>query len=839
MRQLMARARARIGRWLAEPSPAAAYLEAMPPSLAAQRALVERHRLDALLPYESYDPATGLFYNDDSLGFVLRCAPSPGLGEEQLSVLAGLYKQRLKPGTTVQTVLWASPDVWGRLDAWRAARRGGIYARMADRRARHLGGMVWRSAFGQPWVAREFELLISVQRPLPADGGAEKAEAEHLVRLREAVSEILESAGIPAAPCDADAFLGLLDGMLAPARSARAELRWSPDDGRLLREQALGGDVSVTVGRDALAVSRDGWVLEVRPLSVRQYPRQWSGTAMGQLVGDIFSDSLRVPAPFLLSQTVIVPDQATTLARSRLRAARATQMADSPIGRYLPQWAERKREWEWVTRMQEEGHQLVLQHFQIVLYAPPEHAEYAEQRLRAVFEALGWSLVRDRFIALPAWLSALPLTAGPERVRELRALRRLRTLMSWNAVSTAPVVAEWKGSRSPLMLLAGRRGQLMSWDPFDHEEGNYNIACAAGSGAGKSVLTQELMASLLGTGGRCWVIDSGRSYEHACRLFGGTFLEFARDRAVCLNPFSRIGSLEDLAEQMPVLKGLVAQMAQGAGRPLDSVQLAAIEEAIRDVYAQEGPAMTITSIARRLEGARNDGGRFVARMLYPYTDRGAYGRFFEGRANVDLDAPLVVLELGELDRKPELRAVVLQLLIADISQAMYLCDLEARRQRKLCIIDEAWKLMEGVGGQFLEAGYRTARRHGGAFMSITQSVNDYYRTEAARAAWANSDWKLLLKHAPEALEEARKEGRLAGGDGLIEILRSLKTLGGRYSEVAIRGPGGLAVARLILDRYSLLLYSSKAADWTAVEALVRDGVPIEEAVERLAAAAGG
>ena len=42
------------------------------------------------------------------------------------------------------------------------------------------------------------------------------------------------------------------------------------------------------------------------------------------------------------------------------------------------------------------------------------------------------------------------------------------------------------------------------------------------------MLTQELMASLLGTGGRCWVIDSGRSYEHACRLFGGT-LEPSKD----------------------------------------------------------------------------------------------------------------------------------------------------------------------------------------------------------------------------------------------------------------------------------------------------------------------
>ena len=122
----------------------------------------------------------------------------------------------------------------------------------------------------------------------------------------------------------------------------------------------------------------------------------------------------------------------------------------------------------------------------------------------------------------------------------MATLGRLRTFLTWSCVNTAPVAAEWKGSRSPLLMLVGRRGQITYVDPFDNEKGNFNIAVAAASGAGKSFFTQEMVMSLLGTGGRVWVIDSGRSYERLCRLLGGTYLEFGPKVDINLNPFTGV-----------------------------------------------------------------------------------------------------------------------------------------------------------------------------------------------------------------------------------------------------------------------------------------------------------
>ncbi len=103
--------------------PGAAYAAgALPPSVQAARTLAAEHRLASLLPYEAYDPETRLFYNADSLGFVLEAAPAVGLTEERLTVLAGLFTQGLEPGTVLQIMLYGSPDVRPLLRRWASAR---------------------------------------------------------------------------------------------------------------------------------------------------------------------------------------------------------------------------------------------------------------------------------------------------------------------------------------------------------------------------------------------------------------------------------------------------------------------------------------------------------------------------------------------------------------------------------------------------------------------------------------------------------------------------------------------------------------------------------------------
>lgn len=820
---------ARLGSLLEETPPAERALNEMPPSIQAMRSLVEKHRLADVLPYESWDPETGIYHNDDALGFVLAGAPATGLDERSLDVLAGLFTQGLEKETTIQISLYASPYIRPLLESWADRRQGEIYQALARRRIDHLARGNWDSLLKEhSQLARDYVLIISVLRPIPegADEGELSPERKYLEKLREAFQGVLSAADIQLEPLKPDGFLNLMDVMLNPPRDERPHLHWE-EDGPLLREQMVAADTTLLVGRDSLALDHGGHVIDVRPMSVRQYPKHWAGWSVGNLIGDFFTDTLRILAPFLHTLTIHVPDQAKELGRTRTKTARATQMADSPLGKYVPAWSERRDEWRFVGRLQDDGHVMVRFHFKSVLFAPADQGDYAEQRLKAVFEAQGWRLHRDRFVALPSFLGALPLSAGPTRVHEYKALRWWRSGLSWTAVNIAPWAAEWKGTGTPFLQLIGRRGQIVNVDPFDNDKGNYNIAIAAGSGAGKSFFTQELTVGTLGGGGRCWVIDSGRSYQHISELLGGTFLEFLPDKPINLNPFTRVTAIE---EELPVLKRLLAQMAVGQARPLDSLQLSALERAIGQAWSDYGAETTITKVATLLKSWPDDASRHVGEMLFPYTEDGVYARYFEGPSNVDMDNPFVVLELGELDRTPDLRMVVLLLLMTRITEEMYLSE---RTQRKLCIIDEAWKLMAGNAAQFIEEGYRTARKFGGAFVTVTQGLADFYKSPTTTAALTNADWVFLLRNKPESIASAAKQQHLVLDDAMQRLLRSVTTVQGSYSEVAVMGPDGVAVGRLIVDPFSASLYSTKAEEFAAIEAMTRQGMSLEEAIDTI------
>lgn len=412
--------------------------------------------------------------------------------------------------------------------------------------------------------------------------------------------------------------------------------------------------------------------------------------------------------------------------------------------------------------------------------------------------------------------------------------------ISWNVTNLTPWIAEWKGTKTPMMLFTGRRGQLTYFDPFDNDKGNFNISCCATSGSGKSFVTQEWITSVLASGGRAFVIDAGHSYKNICELLDGTYLEFGdRNYQIILNPFSSIDE-NDAAlflEQLPMLRMLIGQMAS-PNDALSGKQKSVLEKAIMVAWNSKKSKATITDVVEALKHTSDDDGpmhhtgKDLATMLHSYTATGMYGRYFDGESNIDLNKTFVVLELDALNTMPELQSVVLLILMMRITQVMYLS--KNKRQRKLCIIDEAWRLLgRGRSGEFIEEGYRVARKHGGSFATITQKISDYFTSETAKAAYMNSDFALYLRQKPEELTSAEKLGHIDNSDGKVDVLRSLETIQGSYSEIAISSPSGLSVVRFMVDPITEKLYSTKAEEVQFIREQVARGRPILDAISEL------
>lgn len=216
-------------------------------------------------------------------------------------------------------------------------------------------------------------------------------------------------------------------------------------------------------------------------------------------------------------------------------------------------------------------------------------------------------------------------------------------------------------------------------------------------------------------------------------------------------------------------------------------------------------------------------------QLYPFTSRGEYGKYFNGKNTVSFQNPLTVLELDELKGRPHLQQVVLVQLISQIHSAMYLGgDYDTP---KCVIVDEAWDLLtKGSVAEFMVGGFRRFRKYRGAAIILTQSVNDLYKTPGGEAIAENAANKFLLGQTSEAIDQLQESKRLSLGEGGYDILKTLHKVDGAYSEVFCYTKNGAGIGRLIVDRFTQLMYTTQPNERKVIMDNVERGMSFEDAI---------
>jgi len=336
-----------------------------------------------------------------------------------------------------------------------------------------------------------------------------------------------------------------------------------------------------------------------------------------------------------------------------------------------------------------------------------------------------------------------------------------------------------------------------------------------------------MITNYLSVGGKCWVIDVGRSYLNLCEIYGGDFVHFGDGSDICLNPFELI---KDFDEESDMLAGLVAAMAAPTERVTDQ-QMANLKRTMKTLWDDKGTAMSIDDIEQMMLQSQDRRLRDIGEQLFSFTSRGDYGRFFNGKNNVSFKNRFTVLELDDLQGRDHLMQVVLLQLIYQIQQDMYLGD---RDRPKLTIIDEAWSLLtQGDVSKFIEHGYRRFRKYGGAALTVTQSVLDLYTNDTGRAIVENSANMYLLKQKGEAINRIKEMGRLPLTDGGYELLKTVTTVPRAYSELYFITEYGQGIGRLFVDPFQALVYSTNANDVNELNKKKSEGMSIEESINQL------
>lgn len=777
----------------------------------------------------SYDPDSKLFYlSDRNMGFAFICDPLNGINQAIVDKINVLLSYSFPEGTLIQFNLFGSPDIQNFTDRLLTT-RSSAKTQLVDDIAKNKAEFI-QSGCSTPLnsrvknLVRDFVLMVSVKMPFKG-GNEDFPTAQEMISFSECrvfTKQTLDSMLIQNQDVTPDTYIRFMSTVFnwSPNASWRDSVPW--DQSQLIRDQIIDLDVAITNIDGVLKTGNK----HIKVLSPKRFPDETGISNMFLMIGDPRSGSRGIFGNFMITTNVYFPDQA----KSRDDLSKKKMMTDyqafGPIVKFSPQITVRKNGYDALFKELDKGDKILSVQQTFTLFSDSLHdANEQAGMMISYYRELGYIMNEDKFIHRSLFLNALPLLSANDQPT-VNLFRRYITLASTQASHMLPVMSEWKGTGyKPIIAFTSRFGQPMSIDLFDSQT-NFNTCIVAASGSGKSFLTNEIITSYLSVGAKIWVVDVGRSYKKLCSVINGDFVEFTKDSKLCLNPFQLV---KDYAEEGDMLVGTIAAMASPSEKPSD-YQMAKLREIVKICWDMHGTQLNIDIIAEELLKIDDTRISDIGAQLYAFTSKGEYGQWFIGENNVNFSNDFTVLELEELKPRPHLMQIVLLMLIYQVQQNMYL---GSRERKKILILDEAWDLLTSGGDitKFIVTAYRLFRKYNGAAICITQSLSDLYDNPRATPIAENSANLFFLNQKPEVIEQIKRSGKLDIGEWGFDTLKSVQTARGFYSEIFFYTNVGMGVGRLIVNRFTQILYSTHPDDINAVDRRVKSGMTIAEAIE--------
>ncbi|MGB0906891.1 MAG: TraC family protein [Maricaulaceae bacterium] len=802
------------------------------------------------LPYRSYDDDKEIFYNEESVGVVFEIQPLLGVDERIYNMLNSVLSRSVPNALNLQLMTYSSPKIGTVLDhfGYKARAPHSIYHTVAAHRVRHFQNGVWNTlSKNLPFHLRYHRVIISASILFTENSDAERDIMEFAELLQNTLKQISPQY-LRYQPLD---LIRLTSDIMNPTKNYRPSSQkydsledinfqiMSPDT----RYRVNIKDVLIqTVGRpDEMSAahadySYDEQEFVSRTLEAKNLPIHMGFGDMAKGIGDMFSPSSRHLSPVIMSLNIYYPPEGDSKAMAQIKHIRATNNAASPVARYMPEMKAKAKDWEYASEALTHGARMVQVNFQCTVIAPIEDIDSAERSSRNLFDAMNFEMRRSDRIHYPAMLFGLPMGMGTSIGKDMRRLKRLKLLPSVMLPHAAPIFGEFLGSSNPVLLLSGRCGQPYMWDNFSNVgAGNHNLTVTAESGGGKSVLLNETVFGTCANGGHAIIFDDGYSFKNHCLLVGGNHYRFSLNDDFGLNVFDMVDYVR--AERDDEYKSMCVEMCKAvivqmifAQRVPTKEEKAVLEECILHVmrkYKGEGNIDDVRQYLMDMDDSElQSNTKSMAKAISSYCTDGVFGKFFNHRNTLDVSKHMTVFELSPLEQKPDLRAVILTALLFMTDQKM----VSSQSRRDLAVIDEAHK---HIGNDnvcdVLQGWARRLRKYNSALMLATQGAADFNISNDAKAIFENCGWKIVLKTSTAGVEAAA-DMRIFPDEFSKRCARNIYVSKGEYSEAVIIGGGSYSLGRLVLDPFSISLFTSTAEDVTQINNLQKQGVSLEQAI---------
>ena len=355
----------------------------------------------------------------------------------------------------------------------------------------------------------------------------------------------------------------------------------------------------------------------------------------------------------------------------------------------------------------------------------------------------------------------------PQLVDQLQIRRNMNT----GAISTSfPFTSANLSQENGILYgINMHNSGLVIFDRFSLENGNSVVFAKSGAGKSFTVKLEALRSLMFGT--EIFIIDPENEYQRMAEAVGGAYVRLSLNSNTRINPFDlpKVIDTEEadnaLRSNLITLHGLLRLMMGGAQAQMTGNGMAAmpalnpaeeadLDAALIETYAKAGitnDPLTHTSMPPTINDLYDtllhmgSSGPQLAQRLRKYTS-GTFAGIFSQQSNIDINNPLVVFNMRDLE--DELRPVAMYIVLNFIWNKT-----KSDQKKRILVVDEAWQLMKYEdSANFLFSLAKRARKYNLGITTISQDVEDFMGSRMGRAIVANASMQILLKQSPSAVD---------------------------------------------------------------------------------------
>ena len=846
------------------------------------RSMSEHNKFGDMVPVLDYYVDEQLFLLDPAtIGFMIVCQPLNGVSAEMRNLLGSMFTYQYPDDTTMVISTVANRDMVGVNNAWDKLRWGRM--EKEDWEFENLLGELAQDYMHSasddglrpgksPLKARDFEVWYSLTFPI-ANQIPTQAEVDRAVEIKKDMLQSLKSMGASPIVANNEMWLRRMQVMLNPGKQtswAKGKVHFKPSVP--LRHQVLQPGRMITADNDGVVLQGNpANPDENRVVRVLNCFKRPDYASIGDMYG-FYSDWEKgfggLSSDFMVSLNIHFPNRKKSKASFDAKKVLVTNQESAGVMKYSNRLRYQYEDLKAIEHELEQENQVIVNCWtQVTLFLDNDGSQDEATKAATTFlDGRGFGYAVDRFVAMPLMMEIMPLCHGyDQQIRGV--LQRQEVFTSKYLSCAAPIYGPWKGnSNNPVLVGYSREGQIISIDPFK-TNASFNIAIAARSGAGKSVLAGNLVKQLLTTGvpgnlhsedgGQVFAIDSGGSYKAlAAQFHSSQYIEFGEGQSFSIDPFCDLTGLTDddnsgldstmdngrgyvtLAGslKLTMISNILKLMAAPDGN-MDNFQMSVMSQILLKMCVDSPNEASITLFAEMCNKHEDQRVRDIGAQLYDFTIHGKYARLFDRRLSptIRFSSRFIVAELGQLKAQPNLQTVVLMSVIQQAQDAMFQKD---DGRRRAFILDEAWEyITDGAAAsnnaffaEFIEAGWRRFRKTQAMGVCITQQVSDYYSSRTGKAIFANSPWLFTLAQEGPVISRLKTDKLMDAPNFVFNLMESVRTDKGMFSELMIQYEGLYQVMRLYMDDRSMTVHTTDPDEKKIIKSYIDKGCSPRDAI---------